>query len=62
MKGATSGKASKVRRGTDWDRLRTLSDAEIRKGIEADPDVHSTDEKFWKNAKVVLPRRLNLQT
>jgi uncharacterized protein (DUF4415 family) len=62
MKGDTSGKTSKVERGTDWDRLRRLSDAEIRKGIEADPDVRPTDEEFWKNAKVVLPRRKEVVT
>jgi uncharacterized protein (DUF4415 family) len=56
-KGATSGKTSKTSGGTDWKRLRRLSDAEIRKGIEADPDARPTDEEFWKSAKVVLPRR-----
>ncbi len=62
MKDATSGKTSKAKRGTDWNRLRRLRDAEIRKGIEADPDVHPTDEEFWKNAKVVLPRRKEVVT
>jgi uncharacterized protein (DUF4415 family) len=62
MKDATSGKASKTKRGTDWNRLRRASDAEIRKGIEADPDVHPTDEEFWKNAKVMLPRRKEVVT
>jgi hypothetical protein len=57
MKDATSGKTSKAKRGTDWNRLRRLSDAEIRKGIEADPEGRPTDEEFWKNAKVVLLRR-----
>ena len=33
-----------------------MSAAEIRKGILSDPDLHPTDEKFWKDAKVVLPR------
>jgi hypothetical protein len=56
-KGNTADQASKVRRGTDWSKLRRLSHAEMRQGIEADPDVYPTDEKFWKNAKVVLPRR-----
>ncbi|MFZ3262573.1 MAG: hypothetical protein WA172_01110 [Terriglobales bacterium] len=27
----------------------------IRKGIEADPDVHATDEEFRKSAQVVMP-------
>jgi uncharacterized protein (DUF4415 family) len=62
MKGATSGKTSKAKRGTNWDRLRRLSAAEIRKGIESDPDVHPTDETFWKDAKVVLPRRKDVVT
>jgi uncharacterized protein (DUF4415 family) len=62
MKGATSGKTSKAKRGTDWNRLRHMSDAMIRKGVESDPDVHPTDEKFWKNAKVVLPRRKEVVT
>jgi uncharacterized protein (DUF4415 family) len=62
MKGGTSGKTLKAKRGTDWTRLQRLSDAEIREGIEADPDVRPTDEEFWKNAKVVLPRRKEVVT
>ena len=60
MKDATTGKTSKSKRrtgGTDWNKLRGMSDATIRKGIEADPDVRPTDEAFWKDAKVVLPSR-----
>jgi uncharacterized protein (DUF4415 family) len=41
--------------GTDWDKLRRMSVATIRKGIAADPDAHATDENFWKSAKVVMP-------
>ena len=44
-------------KGTDWNRVRRLRAAEIRAGIEADPDAHPTDTAFWKGAKVVLPRR-----
>jgi len=59
MKDATTGKTSKVnqRTRTDWNRLRRMSDAEIRKGIESDPDARATDEEFWKHAKVVWPSR-----
>lgn len=59
MKGATTGKKSKARRGTgtDWNKLRRMTDAEIRRGIESDPDACPTDEEFWKDAKVVLPSR-----
>ena len=41
--------------GTDWDRLRRMNAASIRRGIAADPDVHGTDAEFWKDAKVVMP-------
>jgi uncharacterized protein (DUF4415 family) len=32
-----------------------MSAASIRKGIASDPDVHGTDEEFWKGAKVIMP-------
>jgi uncharacterized protein (DUF4415 family) len=32
-----------------------MTNAQIRKGIEQDPDAHRTDESFWKNAEVVMP-------
>ncbi len=41
---------------TDWDQFDALKDEQVRGGIEADPDVHPTDEDFWKKAKVVMPR------
>jgi hypothetical protein len=56
MKNDTSGKTSKTKRGTEWYRLRRLSDADIRNGIESDAGVHATDEKFWDGAKLVLPQ------
>ena len=47
MKDATTGRTSKQHKtGTDWEALSRLSDAEIRAGIESDPDAHATDEKF----------------
>jgi len=59
MKDALTGKAWKAKRGTktDWNRLRRVSDAEIRKGIESDPDARATDQEFWKQAKLVWPSR-----
>ena len=56
MKDAPTGKTSKHEPVTDWEALRSRSDAEIRAGIESDPDAHATDEVFWKEAKVVVPR------
>jgi uncharacterized protein (DUF4415 family) len=39
-----------------------MSAAEIRRGIESNPGVPGTDEGFWKDAKVVLPRRKEVVT
>ena len=41
---------------TNWKRLRSLSDREIRNAIEKDPEARPTDASFWKKAKVVLPQ------
>ena len=65
MKDDTTGKtskASKAKRGTDWEKLHRMSDADIHAGIAADPDAHPTDEDFWKDAKIVLPSRKEVVT
>jgi uncharacterized protein (DUF4415 family) len=56
MKGQTPGKASSKGDKTDWRRLASLSDKEIKSAIEADPEAHPTDANFWMKAKVTLPR------
>ncbi len=56
MNDASTGKTLKGKAVTDWNALRRLGDDDIRAGIEADPDARATDESFWKNAQVVLPR------
>ena len=55
MSAQPTGKIS-VKTGTDWKRLRVLSDHAIRKSVESDPEARPTDAKFWKKAKVVLPQ------
>jgi len=59
MKGVPIGRAlaGKEGFGTSWGRLHRLSNAEIRRGIDSDPDARATDVEFWKNAKVVWPTR-----
>ena len=49
--GRTSAKA-----GSDWERLRSLTDRQIRRAIETDPEARPTDADFWKSARVVMPR------
>ncbi len=56
MKEKHTGKMRAKRKGTDWDRLASATDEEIRAAQGADPDVRPTDAEFWKKAKVVLPR------
>lgn len=63
MKDATTGRASKRRKtGTDWEALSRLSAADIRAGIDGDPDARATDENFWRDAEVVLPKPKRLVT
>ncbi len=59
-----TGKTSKAKRGagTDWNKLRQMSDAQVRRGIASDPGARPTDEEFWKDAEVVLPTRKTLVT
>ena len=63
MKDATTGKISNKRKtGTDWEALSRLSAADLRAGIDSDPDAHATDENFWKDARLVLPKPKQLVT
>jgi len=41
---------------TDWERFRSRTDRQIRRAIEADPDVQPSDAAFWKDAHVVIPQ------
>ncbi len=41
---------------TDWDEFDALTDEQVRRGIEADHGVHTTDEDFWKTANVAMPQ------
>jgi uncharacterized protein (DUF4415 family) len=59
MKERHTGKAlagNKAKPGTtDWNRLGSLSDKEIRQAVDADPQARPIDVNFWKKAKVTLP-------
>ena len=39
---------------TDWDRVKTMTEAEINAAAASDPDAQPTDEAFWKDASVVI--------
>ena len=57
MSDDTSGNTSKTEPTTDWKRLRTTTDEEVHAAVASDPDVGLTDESFWKEARVVMPKR-----
>jgi uncharacterized protein (DUF4415 family) len=57
MSDDTSGTTSKTEPKTGWRRLRSMTDEEIHAVIIDDPDAQPTDEGFWKDARLVMPRR-----
>jgi uncharacterized protein (DUF4415 family) len=57
MSDDTSGTTSKIEPKTDWRRLRSLTDEEVHAALIDGPDARPTDEAFWKDARVVMPRR-----
>jgi uncharacterized protein (DUF4415 family) len=65
MSAATTGKSSKKGASeprTNWGKLRSRTDAQTRRALTRDPDVHSTDETFWATAEVVMPRPKKIVT
>jgi uncharacterized protein (DUF4415 family) len=44
-----------VKAPADWKRLRALSEGQVRRAIESDPEARPTDAEFWKKARVVIP-------
>jgi uncharacterized protein (DUF4415 family) len=52
-----SGGTSKREPQTDWDRVRRMTDAEVHDAVARDPEAKPTDEAFWKDAHVVMPKR-----
>jgi hypothetical protein len=50
----TGRRTNKV--ATDWNRIATATDHQIRQAIRTDPDVAPTDAAFWKGARVVRPK------
>ena len=55
MKEKRTGKRS-VKQRTDWSRVGSLEDEQIRRSIKADPDARATDPEFWMGARVVMPK------
>jgi hypothetical protein len=52
-----TGKISITKQKTDWEKMRSVTEEEIRTALECDPEIHPTDEDFWKDAKVIMPCR-----
>jgi uncharacterized protein (DUF4415 family) len=58
MSADATGKTSesKVEPGTDWERLRGMTDEKVHAALIEDPEIRPTDEAFWKAARVVMPQ------
>ena len=57
MNDASSGEPSATEPRTDWRRVRSMGNQEIRAAFSGDPDIGPTDEAFWEGARLVEPRR-----
>jgi uncharacterized protein (DUF4415 family) len=57
MNDDTSGTTSRTDPKTDWRRLRSMTDEQVHAAIMEDSDAKPTDEVFWEEARVVMPRR-----
>ena len=44
--------------GTDWQRVKTLTDADIEAAMAADPDSEEITEEDWQNARLTVPLEL----
>lgn len=55
MKEKRTGKQS-AKDKSDWSRIESLSNQEIRRAIEKDTEARPTDPKFWSTARVVMPK------
>lgn len=47
--------AAAPRAGTDWKRVRVMSDGPVKRALAKDADARPTDVNFWKKAKLVMP-------
>lgn len=57
MRKRHTGKREAPRRGDDLGRFDAMTDEDIQRGIEGDPDARNTDAAFWRNARIVAPLR-----
>lgn len=47
---------------TDWKKIEQMTDTEIEKLAQEDPDCQSTDDEFWQDAVIVKPDTLKLNS
>ncbi len=47
---ATAKEIWDVKDTTDWKRVRSMTDEDIKAAIADDPDTFETDEEFWEDA------------
>lgn len=52
----TREQALKMKGETDWERLRTMTDADIERAVADDPDTMMLDDAWFATAKWVMPQ------
>lgn len=50
-------RARKLGDESDWARVDRQTDAQIARAVKSDRDAETLGAAFWKNAKVLMPRR-----
>jgi len=53
---------SSAREGSNWKRVRALTDRQIRRAIETDPEARPTDRDFRKNTRLVISKAKEMIT
>ncbi len=45
---------------TDWQRVKTATDADIEAAMETDPDTEEITDRDWENATLTVPLELDI--
>lgn len=51
----TLEEARKAESETDWERVKNLTDEEVRQAVEEDPDTFFLDDEWFEEATFVMP-------
>ena len=55
-----AAKRSQGESRTDWQRVKTATDADIEAAMETDPDTEEITDRDWENATLTVPLELDM--